>query len=267
MTVGFVIPIWNGTKRKQIEDSLTSLIKLSHQISEIIIVYDGIECKKLEFKIPNEIISIVKKCLINKNSGPGLARNIGIESSKSKFIFLLDAGDICHRERINLQLPELKKYNVSYSNISYVGNSRKVTSKCLNFKNAKKIISFRNPYPNQTLAITKDLFTKVGGFPSLRFAEDWVLAAKLLKVSNFISLIEKPLVSTEDISMIMERRHGFKILKEVITAHIIMISKSLYCPLYFPFVLIFQIFLRLMPYRLFNLIYILRINLIFRRGR
>ena len=267
MSVGFVIPIWSGTQKKQIEDSLISLIKLSSQISEIVIVYDGIKCQNLEFKIPNQIISKIKKYLVHKNSGPGVARNLGIESSTAKYIFLLDAGDICHSERINLQLPELKKYNACYSNISYTWNSKKITSKCLNFKNAKKLIFLRNPYPNQTLAITKDLFTKLGGFPNLRFAEDWVLSAKLLKVSNYISLIEKPLVYTDDITMVMGRRHGFKILKEVIKAHIFMISKSLYLPIYFPLVLIFQIFLRLMPIKLFNFIYILRIYLNFRRDR
>ncbi len=255
------MPIWEKTTKEDIEKSLFSLEKLYNFeiISEIIIIYDGKKSKKIDFYIPTKLSGKVIKKFIAKNSGPGVARNIGVENSSSKYIFLIDAGDTCHQERINLQYPMVIKYGVSYSNIEYINNSKSFISKSIGIKNAKKILPFKNPYPGVTLAIERKLFLKIGGFAETRFAEDWVLSAKLLKICKYINYIERPLVTTYDIDNAIFRRRGWKILKEVLKAHLIMTSKSLYNLTFFPLAVTYQIFLRLLPSRIFRMIYRLRL--------
>ena len=92
--ITYIIPIWANTTKKELDLSLTSLIKELEYISQIIIVHDG----KDSFLIkPNSSLEILDKKILHLylyfNKGPGIARNYGCIFSKSNYIFFLDAGD------------------------------------------------------------------------------------------------------------------------------------------------------------------------------
>ena len=267
MSLTFIIPIWEKTSLEELDISLKSLSNDASLIDEILIIFDGVEPSKIENLFGFNIEKKIRYIYIGKNSGPGNARNIGVLFSNNENIFLLDVGDQNKPNRIKLQLSDLKKYGVSYGQIEYIYGSKKYASKFFKLAIAKKLLPFRNPYPNGTLAVKKKLFIKLGGFPNIRTAEDWVFVGKLFNNLDYIPF-SKEIFITADVSSasgsMISRRHGPKILGRIIRAHYLMFSMNLYNRFIFPVAIFYQIILRLIPYRIFKLIYKLRLIFLFK---
>ncbi len=256
--VSYIIPLWFKTESWEIEASLNSLKSESSLISEIIIVFDGHKSFSKEFKIPDEFLKkiIFVYCFINR--GPGIARNKGSIFSKSKYLFFLDSGDLSCKNRISKELSYLKKYNAVYGDIIEIlpNQTRRVKKGAKNSLKAKKIIAFRSPYNNVTLAIRKKDFYYLGGFSSLRFGEDWILIGKILKNKLKIISIDQILVEVNIGSSFLERRTGIKILNDIFKC--LKELKKMHIINYFDYIisLFFQLITRLiLPKTIVKIIY------------
>ncbi|EMJ56433.1 glycosyltransferase-like protein, family 2 [Leptospira interrogans serovar Valbuzzi str. Duyster] len=92
--VSVIIPCYNYGK--YIEQAIQSILKQSYKNWEIIVVDDGSDdeytIEKLEdLKKEYAVIKIDR-------SGPAVARNVGIEAAKGKFILPLDSDDTIHSD-------------------------------------------------------------------------------------------------------------------------------------------------------------------------
>ena len=89
--ISVIIPIFNN--ENYISECLNSVIKQSLKNIEIICIDDGSTDKSL--KILKKFKNIDKriKIILQNNKGPGIARNIGINASKGKYIAFLDSDD------------------------------------------------------------------------------------------------------------------------------------------------------------------------------
>ena len=93
--VSVVMPVYNV--EKYLKESLASLISQSFKNFELICVDDGSTDKS------GEILRSMKPkfqrmtILEQKNKGAGAARNAGIKAAKGKYIFFMDADDICDK--------------------------------------------------------------------------------------------------------------------------------------------------------------------------
>ena len=90
--ISVIIPIYNC--EKYIKECLSSLIKQTFKNFEIICVNDGSNDDTLKilkkFEAKDERIIIFNQ----NNSGPGIARNIGMKKSKGEYLIFLDSDDI-----------------------------------------------------------------------------------------------------------------------------------------------------------------------------
>lgn len=266
MTVSFIIPVWENTTSQELFNSLKSLEINAGLIKEFIIVFDGYKSFDLEIRFPSIIKDKINYIYIWNNKGPGFSRNIGVLFAKSKYIFFLDAGDRCLPERVKTQLIYLKNKGVSYGLIQYNTRYVKYSSKPVSTRLARFILPFRNPYPNVCLAIKKDIFMNLKGYPALRTGEDWVLAGKILNFFDDVPFANSILVETDIIDIkknLVFRRYGIKILKRLISAHYNMFLLNIYNRLLFPFAILYQIFLRLIPFKIFKFIYNMRLKFLF----
>ena len=93
--VSVVMPVYNV--EKYLKESLASLISQSFKNFELICVDDGSTDKS------GEILRSMKPkfrrmtILEQKNKGAGAARNAGIKAAKGKYLFFMDADDICDK--------------------------------------------------------------------------------------------------------------------------------------------------------------------------
>tara|TARA_B100000212_G_scaffold328003_1_gene291811 strand:- start:249 stop:1061 length:813 start_codon:yes stop_codon:yes gene_type:complete len=270
MSVSFIIPVWEKTTSSELFNSLQSLETNTELINEFIIVFDGYKSFDLEIKFPPNIKDKINYIYIWNNKGPGISRNIGVIFSKSKYIFFLDSGDRCLPNRVKTQLIDLINKGVSYGLIQYNTKYKNYFSKPVSTSFARLILPFRNPYPNVCLAIKKDIFIKLKGYPSLRTGEDWVLAGKILKFFDYVPFSNSILVETDIIDIkknLVFRRYGVKILKRLISAHYKMFLLNLYNRMFFPIAILYQVFLRLMPFKIFKFIYNMRLKFLFNKTK
>ena len=213
-----VIPLWEKTDKENLLKSINSLIDESKFIKNIILVIDG--CKNYPKYLPNDHILESKFIIVYKfkNYGPGIARNCGVIFSKSENIIFLDAGDININKRVESQLKSLSNNDACLANIKE--NRPRfptlIRKSCSTVEIAKKVIAYKTPYNNVTLAIRKKAFEETGGYPPLRTAEDWVLMGKIIKNNLRIITLDKIFVSIDIDEEFNSRRRGKRVFKDIL---------------------------------------------------
>lgn len=120
--ISIIIPVFNIEKKINVFCNHIYQLLLVKNI-EIIIVDDKSKdntLKKLRTNFNN--FKNLKLLRLNKNRGPGIARNHGIKFSKNKFIIFLDSDDqliIKNLEKVMKSMPRLKKYDVIMYNYEF----------------------------------------------------------------------------------------------------------------------------------------------------
>lgn len=88
MKFDIIIPVYNSDL-KQLEQSILSCLNQTHRDFTINLIIDG--CDKDYSYLTNKYD--VNVFLLDKNCGPGAARNYGIKNTSSEFISFIDADD------------------------------------------------------------------------------------------------------------------------------------------------------------------------------
>ncbi len=216
-TTDIIIPIWKKNSKEQILNSLDSVIDEKEFIKNIYIVIDGCEEFPINLPFEHNLKDKIIYIYIYKNSGPGVARNIGVTFSKSKNIIFLDAGDKCSKNRIALQINSLINNDISVGNILEIDKNNKssIRISASNKKNAHRILPYRTPFNNVTIAIKRTIFIELGGYPNLRTAEDWVFMGKVLKNNLKISYEKNILVEIKKDDFFIFRRKGKLVYNDI----------------------------------------------------
>ncbi len=263
-TTDIVIPTWKGNTKKEILRSLDSIMGESLFIGNIFLVIDG--CKKFplnlyfEHPLENKIIIIYTF----KNKGPGLARNLGVYFSKAENIIFLDAGDKSTSNRIKIQLNSLKMNDISVGDIKEItknNNAIRISSRTI--AKAKRILPFRTPFNNVSIAIKRKKFIEINGYPNLRTAEDWLFMGKIIKNKLRLSCEKEILVEIEKDGFFLSRRKGRDVFNDIKSCINSLYELKLINKQQKFISLIIQRILRLYtPYKVLSLIYfILRKNI------
>tara|TARA_B100000989_G_scaffold287843_1_gene257878 strand:+ start:2387 stop:3130 length:744 start_codon:yes stop_codon:yes gene_type:complete len=195
--VSVIIPYFR--KRDTILFSINSILDQTYKNFEIIIVYDDENKRDLnyinEFKNIDQRISVIQN---KEKKGAGKSRNIGIKSSKGKFIAFLDADDTWQSAKLSKQIKfmKLKNCDVSHTSYSIVNNSQKVLGirKARNFFDLKDLLKSCD-IGTSTVIIKKHLINDDVQFASLTTKEDFVLWLKLLKQNTKIYGLNEILTS------------------------------------------------------------------------
>ena len=256
--ISYIIPIWEKSSTRSIELSIKSLESEDFLIGEILIVFDGYDSFNKQFSIPNTFRNKIKYIYCGINKGPGIARNKGVLFSKNKYIFFLDCGDQSLKNRAVIQLKILDKYDVSFGNISEISPTGKefIRRGASSYMKARKLIAFRNPFNNVTMAIKKNTFIELGGYANLRVAEDWVLMGKIIKKELKISSLDKSLVKVFIGQDFLRRRSGNKFFDDIRKCLITLLKLKLMNKTTFLISLIIQFIIRrLLPLKILSLIY------------
>ena len=113
--VSVIIPNYNS--EKYIKDTIHSVLNQTYKKIEIIVVDDCSTDNSLSI-IKNLVSNYTNIRLIelSKNCGrPAKPRNIGIQQSNGQYIAFLDSDDIWHKQKIEVQLYIMNKYNIPFS--------------------------------------------------------------------------------------------------------------------------------------------------------
>lgn len=130
------------------------------------------------------------------NSGPGVARNLGMKESASKYIAFLDEDDQWHPQKLEIQINFMVQNNIVISSTEavFVNQSKNLLiSKKFKVKKVKKInLILKNVVNTSTVIVSNELYSKLSFDKSMRYSEDFEF---WLRATDFspIFLIKLPL--------------------------------------------------------------------------
>ncbi len=95
-----VVPVWNC--EKYVSEALDSIASQTYPCTSVIVVDDGSTDRT------NQMVSDYKNLDIHYirqiNAGPAAARNLGLSQVHTEFVAFLDADDVWHREKLEIQI-------------------------------------------------------------------------------------------------------------------------------------------------------------------
>lgn len=218
-----IIPVHYAVTSDQLVQCFDSIVNQTLHPSELIIVIDG----KISDELKTSINNYLSNCIINSfvfenevSKGPGITRNIGVKNAKHTIVAFMDSDDVCVKNRFELQIPLLfeNNYDLVGGQIEELNESLtesiSIRSVPLNQSEIINEFKHRNPINNVTVAMKRDLFQALGGYPNLYFGEDYILWLKMAeKDCKFVNLGEV-LVKVRTGNDFLNRRFGKKYLKK-----------------------------------------------------
>jgi glycosyltransferase involved in cell wall biosynthesis len=157
--VSVIVPVYNG--EKYLREALNSVLKQSVRPFEVLVIDDGSTDTTAEIaKQYGERLRYIKR----SNGGAAAARNDGVKSATGNYIAFLDADDYWDKQKLALQLREIKK----------PGSANMIFALSAQFYSPETGEDFRQRYqcPSQlvkgvhpgTLMMKREDFLKVGLF-------------------------------------------------------------------------------------------------------
>ena len=110
-SVSVVIPAYNA--QSTIARALQSVADQTFQVTEVIVIDDASTDNTIEKVVEYSKNSKITIQLLHsdRNTGPGSARNRGWDNSKGEFIAFLDADDVWHPRKLEIQVREMETYS------------------------------------------------------------------------------------------------------------------------------------------------------------
>ena len=197
-----IIPVFN--RPGEVDELLTSLVEQTFKNFEVIIVEDGSteKCDNIAEQYEGRLnINYYFK----ENTGPGLTRNFGANKANGNYLIFFDSDCIIPENYI--------KEASRFLNNSYVDAFGGPDMSDESFTNLQKAINYSMTsflttggirggkrrldkfYPRSfNMGISKEAFSKVEGFSSMRFGEDIDLSIRLIEANFKTALIENAYV-------------------------------------------------------------------------
>lgn len=202
MKFSFVIPLFN--RPEEINELLQSLSKIKGSNFEVIVVEDGSEIDSKSI-VEKYLQTLSIKYFFKENSGPGQSRNFGADKAIGNYLIFLDSD--CIVPPHYLQTVELflennavdlfggpDKAHHSFSNLQKAINYS-MTSLLTTGGIRGKSESVSSFHPRSfNMGVKKYVFSKIGGFGTMRFGEDLDLSLRILNAGYNSFLIKDAFV-------------------------------------------------------------------------
>ncbi|MHD0397955.1 glycosyltransferase family 2 protein [Staphylococcus simulans] len=185
-----VIPYFRSSKTiKRAVDS----VLLQTRLPKEILIIDDYSNTKLDQEILKEIenIELVRVIFSKNNSGPGGARNIGIENAQSKYIAFLDSDDVWKKRKLETQFNYMEKYGAFLSghHSSIFGSKEIDKSSFVNVSPIKQLL--KNRFGTRTVMMRNNKDYKFK--EDKRYSEDFLLWSQIVLDKKKSIIINKTL--------------------------------------------------------------------------
>ncbi|MGA0164282.1 MAG: glycosyltransferase family 2 protein, partial [Bdellovibrionota bacterium] len=179
-----ITPCFNS--EKYISDTIESVLSQTLTDFEMLVIDDGSSDTSVEIiKSYSERDSRVRLLRLEKNQGPGAARNLGISEARGRFIAFLDSDDLWHSEKLEKQIRFMisNGYEFTYTRYQRLDMSGRLRDAASNFPSEvcyEDLLKF-NPIGCLTAVYDSEALGKVL-MPLIRKRQDYALWLKLLRL-------------------------------------------------------------------------------------
>jgi amylovoran biosynthesis glycosyltransferase AmsE len=256
-----LMPVHNGVNFNIFKKAIISVLENKLTPSEFIIIIDGVISKeKIFFLKKTQRNYYFVKVIFKKKVGISKILNYGLKIAKHNIIARVDADDLNDKYRFINQIKFFKKNNLDIlgTDIIEIINKKKFIKKMplipsyLNF-------FLMNPINHMSVMFKKDKIIKLGGYPEIKYKEDYALWL-LAKFSKYkIYNLSMPLVrSTINLKTLSRRKNLDAILSEFKIQYLI-IKKNKYFLFLGIIILIIRVLFLVLP-NFFYIFLVKRIN-------
>jgi glycosyltransferase involved in cell wall biosynthesis len=201
-TISALLPVHADVDPRHFAAALDSLLTQTRVADEIVIVEDGPlpDAHRRLIDTLEQTHGDVVRIALPLNQGAGVANQAGLEVATGTWIAKVDADDISAPERFARQLAELVTTGSDVcgaSMLEFDGESTNVVARRdvpLGHTAIARRMSTNNPINHPTAMYRRSLAVASGGYPELRFMQDYVLFARLLASGARMTNIAEPLV-------------------------------------------------------------------------
>lgn len=228
MEVTIILPYFNASK--YIDQTVDSIIAQTYKDWELIIIDDCSTEMDTE-KILKKILAKdnrIKLFNTEKNSGAGVARNLGMEKASGRFIAFCDSDDWWYPDKLAEQIQFMKNNEYEFTCTYYEDTDEKLVPYYImrqpEKQTFKKMIAGCNLGTPGCIYDTQRIGKKF--MPALRRAEDWGLWLTILKEVDFVYSYPKVLWKYRHVSG-SETSNKWKMLFSVSEMYRVVLNYSL----------------------------------------
>ena len=213
-TVSVLMAVYEGTPAEQLELALGSVAEQTRPADEVVIVEDGpISQRHLDVLCDFETrLAHVTRLRLPVNRGQGMANQAGLAVATGTWIAKADADDISMPHRFERQLHHLRETNADVCGaalLEFAQDHRSPIARRdgpLMHEQIARRMRLNNPVNHPTAMFRRAAALRAGGYPDMRFAEDYVLFARMWAAGARFTNLPDPLVYFRADTGMHERR-------------------------------------------------------------
>lgn len=211
--VSTIIPVYN--RPKLVAEAINSVLAQSYRPVEILLVDDGSSDETphvlRDFSASHSEVTV----LTQRNSGPGVARQKGLDAAKGQFIQFLDSDDILFNNKFEMQIAALKsdpRADISYGKTIYTPKNgvthRPWLRTGMKFETMFPAMLSSRIWGTSTPLYRASLFEKAGSFSHLSNEEDWEMDCRLAALGTRLAWVDSWVSEERDIAEVRASHRG-----------------------------------------------------------
>jgi glycosyltransferase involved in cell wall biosynthesis len=214
-TVSVLLPVHHGIDGEHLDEALTSITGQSRPADEVVVVEDGPLPKplvRLLDTLEHDTPGVVRVRLAT-NGGAGVANQAGLMAASGTWIAKADADDINERHRFATQLDAVRRSGVDVCG-AFMGEFSKDSTDLEGIRisprgtdEIARRLRWNNPVNHPTAFYRREVAVSVGGYPALRYMQDYDLFARMWAAgAQFLNLNEVLVLFRADPRMYARRK-------------------------------------------------------------
>ncbi len=213
--------VYGRDNARWFETAIESVLNQTLPPNEIVLVVDGPvphDLNAVIFKLEeNDIFKVIR---LETNQGHGIARKTGLDNCTNELVAIMDADDICTRNRFEKQIEAFHDYPdsdiVGGMITEFIDTPDNVVGKRivpLEDSEIKEYMQRRCPMNLVTVMFKKSSIEKVGGFIDWYCEEDYYLWLRMALANMKFRNVDDVLVNVRVGKEMYQRRGGVKYFK------------------------------------------------------
>lgn len=225
MLYSVLMSVYNKEQPQFLRESLDSIATQTVKTNDFVLICDGTLTQELNDVIADfgeifgDVFNVVR---LEKNSGLGVALNIGVSICKNELIVRMDSDDIAFPDRCERQLAVYSETNadiIGGAVLEFEVTTENVLGSRIPPQTQAEILRFakrRNPFNHPSVMFCKKAVLAAGGYQPFYLCEDYYLWVRMLQNGATGYNIQETLLYMRSGSSMYKRRAGWKYLKTML---------------------------------------------------
>jgi len=218
MKFSVLMAVYSKEKPAYFDAAIKSIVDQTLKPNEIVIVKDGPLTPELENVLEKytKKYNTFKIISLEKNSGLGIALNVGIQNCSYDVIARADSDDVSVLSRFKKQIDFLESHpevSILSANIIEYDEDLKTKQSQRNVPETdgqiKQYIKKRSPFNHMAVVYRKSEIEKAGSYEDCPYFEDYYLWCKVYVGGGNFYNIQEPLIHARGGVSLISRRGGF----------------------------------------------------------